>query len=123
VGGYSSIFGDGNSVSIDLCQGCLKQNLGPWLRVDSEPQQALDDQVLFEEAENLTPPRGYKSWLHYAVETMETQSLELEGIFAEWPDHAGKAVTREEMRAAARRELFQVPNGSVLKGEGPTLES
>jgi hypothetical protein len=37
VAGYSSIFGDGNIVSIDLCQDCLKQTLGQWLRVKSAP--------------------------------------------------------------------------------------
>lgn len=31
--GYGSIFGDGNTVAIDLCQDCLKQTLGKWLRV------------------------------------------------------------------------------------------
>lgn len=34
VAGYSSIFGDGNTISIDLCQDCLKQNLGQWLRIE-----------------------------------------------------------------------------------------
>ncbi len=33
VAGYESIFGDGNTVSIDLCQECLKQTLGPWLHI------------------------------------------------------------------------------------------
>jgi hypothetical protein len=120
VAGYFSIFGDGNSVSIDLCQNCLKQNLGPWLRVDKS--KVVDDfadsllgsiQREFGGSENLTPPQGYQSWLHYAVETMETRSLELEGFFDEWPDHAGRAVSREEMREAARRELFQVLKGRV----------
>lgn len=31
--GYGSIFGDGNRVEIDLCEKCLKGNLGTWLRV------------------------------------------------------------------------------------------
>lgn len=33
VGGYSSIFGDGNLISIDICQHCLKDVLGEWLRI------------------------------------------------------------------------------------------
>jgi hypothetical protein len=32
-GGYASVFGDGASVDIDLCQYCLKEVLGEWLRV------------------------------------------------------------------------------------------
>jgi hypothetical protein len=38
VAGYGSIFGDGNTVAIDLCQDCLKQTLGQWLRVTSHPE-------------------------------------------------------------------------------------
>ena len=32
--GYGSVFGDGLNVSIDLCQHCLKETLGQWLRVE-----------------------------------------------------------------------------------------
>ena len=31
--GYGSIFGDGNHVEVDLCQHCLRETLGAWLRV------------------------------------------------------------------------------------------
>ena len=31
--GYDSIFGDGNRVEIDLCEPCLRDTLGAWLRV------------------------------------------------------------------------------------------
>ena len=31
--GYGSIFGDGNRVEIDLCQTCVQDTLGAWLRV------------------------------------------------------------------------------------------
>ena len=33
IGGYDSIFGDQSHISIDLCQYCLKETLGPWLRI------------------------------------------------------------------------------------------
>ena len=33
VGGYCSIFGDGNRISVDICQHCLKDVLGEWLRI------------------------------------------------------------------------------------------
>ncbi len=33
-GGYASIFGDGNNISIDLCQECLKEVVGAWLRIE-----------------------------------------------------------------------------------------
>ena len=31
--GYGSIFGDGSRVEVDLCQHCLQDTLGGWLRV------------------------------------------------------------------------------------------
>lgn len=31
--GYDSVFGDGNLVELDLCQHCLRDLMGPWLRV------------------------------------------------------------------------------------------
>lgn len=37
--GYGSILGDGNQVEIDLCQQCLKETLGKWLRI-KEPDAA-----------------------------------------------------------------------------------
>lgn len=31
--GWGSDMGDGNHVELDICHACLKQTLGPWLRV------------------------------------------------------------------------------------------
>lgn len=31
--GFDSIFGDGNTVGLDLCQHCVLEVLGQWLRV------------------------------------------------------------------------------------------
>lgn len=31
--GYGSIFGDGNLVSVQLCQHCTKKVLGPYLKI------------------------------------------------------------------------------------------
>jgi len=30
---WGSQLGDGNRVDVDLCHGCLKETLGPWLRI------------------------------------------------------------------------------------------
>jgi hypothetical protein len=35
VGGYQSVFGDGNHVTLDICQCCLKDKLGAWLNIQS----------------------------------------------------------------------------------------
>lgn len=32
VGGYNSIFGDGTQVCLDICQYCLNEKLGAWLK-------------------------------------------------------------------------------------------
>ncbi len=36
--GYASVFGDGNKVCAEFCQACVKEVLGPWLRV-IEPEE------------------------------------------------------------------------------------
>lgn len=34
--GYGSVFGDGNLVEVDICQNCLKDVLGKYLRVTED---------------------------------------------------------------------------------------
>ncbi|EUC19658.1 UNVERIFIED_ORG: hypothetical protein BDU10_7984 [Burkholderia sp. CF145] len=34
-GGFNSMFGDGHAICIDLCQYCLRDTLGAWLRIAS----------------------------------------------------------------------------------------
>ena len=31
-GGYGSVFGDGHEIEVDLCQHCVKEVLGQWVR-------------------------------------------------------------------------------------------
>ena len=40
-GGYGSIFGDGTRVEIDICQRCLSETLGAWLRVKPAADQRI----------------------------------------------------------------------------------
>lgn len=35
--GFDSVFGDRNTVSLDLCQHCMREVLGRWLRITSGP--------------------------------------------------------------------------------------
>lgn len=35
-GGFSSVFGDGNKVSSDLCQFCVKKYLGNFLKIKNQ---------------------------------------------------------------------------------------
>ncbi len=39
--GYDSVFGDGNRVQVDLCEPCLKDTLGAWLRVTTPADTSL----------------------------------------------------------------------------------
>ncbi len=39
-GGFDSVFGDGAHVSIDLCQHCVRDVLGPWLHVDPDAESS-----------------------------------------------------------------------------------
>jgi hypothetical protein len=34
VGGYGSIFGDGSSISLTLCQQCVKDTLGNFIKIN-----------------------------------------------------------------------------------------
>ena len=33
TGGYSSVFGDGSNIDLDLCQHCTKELLGEWIAI------------------------------------------------------------------------------------------
>ena len=36
TGGYTSVFGDGNNIAIDLCQHCLKELCGDFCQYNTE---------------------------------------------------------------------------------------
>jgi len=40
TGGYGSIFGDGNPISCDICQHCLKEKLGEFLKQVEDDKNA-----------------------------------------------------------------------------------
>lgn len=65
--GYNSLYGDGNLVEADLCQHCVKEVLGPWLRV------TVDDP--FEAAHRLDgKPKG--AWQEYQLPGREAGAEE-----------------------------------------------
>lgn len=37
TGGYGSVFGDLDEIELDICQHCLKDKLGKYIRVNGEP--------------------------------------------------------------------------------------
>lgn len=47
--GYGSVFGDGNLVEADICQHCLKEVFGKYLRITEDhpfdPQHKLSDEA------------------------------------------------------------------------------
>lgn len=42
---FDSVFGDGNTVSLDLCQLCVREVLGQWLRVTPPSDEREIDTV------------------------------------------------------------------------------
>jgi len=46
VAGYGSKFGDGSSVAIDLCETCLRETLGPWLRIVERRDDRMESKLL-----------------------------------------------------------------------------
>ena len=38
MGGYGSVFGDGDQLEVDFCQECLKEVIGKYLRPIQEPR-------------------------------------------------------------------------------------
>ena len=63
----------------------------------------------------LKPPKGYRSWLAYAIATMDTRSLHLESIVES--SHWGRTVDRDEMYIAARNELKSYQELKMKKTE------
>lgn len=54
--GYGSIFGDGNQVALDLCQHCIKDTLGSWIRI-ADPLMGFNPELHGGEFPNQTECR------------------------------------------------------------------
>lgn len=48
--GFDSVFGDGNTISLDLCQHCVRDVLGQWLRI-TQPEYAQEINAMAERVE------------------------------------------------------------------------
>lgn len=44
IGGYDSVFGDGNQVTCDICQHCLKEILGKYLKTRERDYITKEDE-------------------------------------------------------------------------------
>ena len=60
----------------------------------------------------IPPPDGYASWLDYAVETLDTRSVQLQTMF----DNDKPWIPREDMRAAAHKELLALQHAAGTPG-------
>lgn len=64
---------------------------------------------------HLVPPPGYSSWLDYAVDCMDTRSLEQEDLWVDdpaqrrWPE----GTTREQFDQAVRAELAELRENRI----------
>jgi hypothetical protein len=52
---------------------------------------------------SISPPEGYGSWLDYAVQTMDTRTVEINQLFSD-----EISPTRQEMQEAAQVELQEL---------------
>lgn len=79
--------------------------------------QTLDIQVAFEGAKTMTlaPPKGYDSWLDYAVDCTDTRSVELERLFEDGPYEA--IPTRKAMRQAVTAELKELQQRAGIRSQ------
>ena len=48
LAGYGSVFGDGSTVKIDICQRCFDDKLGEYLRIDSQWEPIEDEEGTIE---------------------------------------------------------------------------
>lgn len=76
-----------------------------WFAVTGNDQEILaallpHAEVLPDEPDRPAPPDGYKSWLDFAVDSMDTRSEEIERLFLDTP------ASRESMRDAVRAEYL-----------------
>ncbi len=139
--GYGSILGYGNSIAIDLCQHCLKERLGQWLRITDPFDSSEDLQRALErfdpdkhggefptkletpakdarhtenvnEESQLRPPDGFRSWLAYAVANFDLRSAQQTYLFNE-----EEAPSRDSIHAALQRELADL-NPAVVSNPG-----
>lgn len=55
------------------------------------------------EPKDIPLPQGYTSWLDYAVDTLDTRTLEIYSLFEN-----GTTPGRDQIREAARRELREL---------------
>jgi hypothetical protein len=63
-------------------------------------------------ATTIKPPKGYSSWLDYAVATMDTRSalLDMSGLCGD-DDVVDPVPSRDDMRVAAQAELAALRSG------------
>lgn len=81
---------------------------------DSEIRQTADAKPMPERNDQqAAPPAGYATWLDFAVETMDTRSLEIERLLAD-DDTGSRAPTRDEMRQTARADLNALRQQALL---------
>lgn len=122
IGGYDSVFGDGSQVELDLCQRCLKETLGQWLRVsdrDHEETAMARDLMAFDPA-------------RHGGEVFADASVSLERLAAHASaaanrsslviDGALDAVEQSERRIEKMETVAQLKGMFGVPDQGTTLE-
>jgi hypothetical protein len=89
--GFGSIFGDGNLIECDLCQGCVQSAIGKWLRITQDDPLETKHK-LANDAEKFLQPYQFRK----VLERIRSQS-EITALFK------GRGAMQEKRRQLAER--------------------
>lgn len=70
------------------------------------PAPGTTKESLFTIQKPLPPPKGYESWLHYAVENFDTRQPWLESMYETWVDETAIELDRDEIRESLQMEYL-----------------
>jgi len=71
---------------------------------------------LFTIQKPLPPPKGYESWLHYAVENFDTRQPWLESMYETWVDETAVELDRDKIRESLRMEFMALKKAMKAMG-------
>ena len=122
IGGYDSVFGDGSQVELDLCQRCLKETLGQWLRVsdrDHEETAMARDLKAFDPARHggevfADAPVSLERLAAHASAAADRSSLDI--------DAALDAVEQSERRIEKMETVAQLKGMFGVPDQATTIE-
>ncbi|WP_247308919.1 hypothetical protein [Ralstonia pseudosolanacearum] len=103
--GFDSVFGDGNTVSLDLCQHCVREVLGQWLRVEL-PESEREINAMAERV--MTSTKEASDALDSALSSVSESNMRI----ATMADDGGPA-TLTQLKGVIRKPTKPVSVGNM----------